>query len=101
MITGIFNAVRGNQTLGRNFEVFMDRTANTLLVNLRKYTPKRSGLAAKSWRKTKSVGKTYNLSNRQPYVPRLDKGYSKKAPNGFFTPASRETTRTNKGRFFK
>ena len=101
MIRGIFNAMRGNQTLDKNFDVFMDRTANTLLVNLRKYTPKRSGLAAKSWRKTKSAENTYNLSNRQPYVSRLDKGYSKKAPNGFFKPASRETTRTNKGRFFK
>ena len=101
MITGIFNAVRGNQTLGRNFEVFMDRTANTLLVNPRKFTPKRSGLAARSWYKRKGVGQSYTLSNKQPYVARLDKGYSKKAPNGFYKPASRETTRTNKGRFFK
>jgi len=99
MITGIFNAVRANQTLDRNLEVFVDRTANTLLVNLKRFTPKRSGLAAKSWRKTKSAENTYNLSNRQPYVSRLDKGYSKKAPDGFYRPASRETTRTNKGRF--
>jgi hypothetical protein len=79
----------------------MGRTANTLFVNLKKYTPKRSGLAANSWRKRKQNKFDTDLNNAQPYVPRLDRGYSKQAPDGFYTPASRDTRRTNKGRFYK
>ena len=101
MIFGTFNATRGNQSLERNLEVFMGRTANTLFVNLKKYTPKRSGLAANSWRKRKQNQLEYDLNNAQPYVPRLDRGYSKQAPRGFYQPASRDTRRTNKGRFYK
>ena len=101
MIRGTFNARRGNQALKKSLEQFQGRTAETLLFNLKKYTPKRSGLAAKSWRKSKQSGFDYTLSNTQPYVPRLDRGYSKQAPRGFYQPASRETQRTNKGRFSK
>jgi len=99
MITGIFNALRGNQSLDRNLAVFMERTASTLMSNLKRYTPKRSGLAARSWRKRKDVGNNYTVSNPQPYVPRLDKGYSKQARQGFYKPAATQTQRTNKGRF--
>jgi hypothetical protein len=101
MIFGTLNARRGNQSLERNLEVFMERTAGTLFRNLKKYTPKRSGLASNSWRKRKRNKLEYNLTNAQPYVPRLDRGYSKQAPRGFYQPASRDTRRTNKGRFFK
>ena len=101
MIFGTFNAMRGNQSLERNLEVFMGRTANALFQNLKKFTPKRSGLASQSWRKKQRNKLEYNLTNNQPYVPRLDRGYSKQAPRGFYQPASSETRRTNKGRFFK
>lgn len=101
MITGTFNARRGNQAVQKNLEQFQERTADTMLYNLKKYTPKRSGLAAKSWRKTKQTSFDYTLSNQQPYVPRLDRGYSSQAPRGFYQPASRDTTRTNRGRFSK
>ena len=101
MIFGTFNAMRGNQNLERNLEVFMSRTANTLFQNLKKYTPKRSGAAASAWRKRKQNKYEYNLGNPLPYVPKLDKGYSRQAPSGFYQPASRDTQRTNKGRFYK
>jgi len=101
MISGTITARRGSQTLVKGLEQFMDRTAKALFVNVKKYTPKRSGLAAKSWRKTKQNNFEYTLGNTQSYVPRLDKGYSKQAPRGFFKPASRDTQRTNRGRFSK
>jgi hypothetical protein len=101
MFQGTFNAMRGNQMLERNLEVFMSRTATTLLQNLKKYTPKRSGKAAAAWRKNKVNKFDSDLNNAQPYVPRLDKGYSKQAPSGFYKPAARDTKRTNKGRFYK
>jgi hypothetical protein len=101
MIRVLFNARRANQSLDRNLEVFMDRTASTLLLNLKKYTPKRSGLAARSWYKRKDQKHNYTLFNNQNYVARLDKGYSRQAKDGFYKPASRDTTRTNNGRFFK
>lgn len=101
MITGTFNAGRGNQALDKVLERFATRTADTLLFNVRKFTPKRSGLAAKSWRKTKDNKFESTLSNNQPYVPRLNRGYSKQAPRGFYQPAARATIRSNKGRFSK
>lgn len=101
MFRGTFNARRGNQAIKKNLEAFQSRTAEVMLFNLKKFTPKRSGLAAKSWRKTKQTGFDYTLSNTQPYVPRLDRGYSSQAPRGFYQPASRQTRRTNKGRFSK
>jgi len=101
MIFGTFNALRGNQHLERNLEVFMSRTANSLFNNLKQYTPKRSGKAASAWRKQKQNKFEYNLGNNLPYVPRLDKGYSKQAPSGFYQPASRKTRQENKGRFYK
>ena len=101
MIFGTFNAMRGNLMLERNLEVFMSRTANSLYQNLKKYTPKRSGKAASAWRKYKQQKYEYSLSNTLPYVPKLDKGYSKQAPNGFYQPASRDTRQENKGKFYK
>jgi len=101
MIFGTFNARRGSQQLEQNLEVFMSRTTNTLFNNIKKFTPKRSGKAAKSWRKTKMNKFDHNLVNNQTYVPRLDKGYSKQAPRGFYKPAVTQTQRTNKGRFYK
>lgn len=101
MFSGTFNAMRGNQMLERNLEVFMSRTANAMLQNLKKYTPKRSGKAASAWRKTKLNKFAYDIDNNLPYVPRLDQGYSKQAPQGFYQSAKRDTRRTNKGRFYK
>ena len=87
--------------LDRVLEVFVERTAHALLTNVRKHTPKRSGLAKKSWRKTRQTDKLYTIKNPQDYVARLDRGYSKQAPNGFYQPAVRDTKRTNRGRFAK
>ena len=92
---------QGSLNIERGLEIFVSRTAQTLDKNVRKYTPKRSGKAAKSWRKTKTNKFAYNITNNQSYVPRLDDGYSRKAPNGFYQPAVRDTLRTNKGRFYK
>lgn len=101
MITGSFNAQRANGLIARVLDVFVERTSSNMLVAVRKYTPKRSGLARRSWNKTKSSKLNYKVTNKQPYVDRLNKGYSKQAPKGFFQPAVRDVLRTNKGRFAK
>ena len=99
MIQVSFNSRRMNTILDRVLEVFVERTANALLTNVRKHTPKRSGQAKASWRKTKQSDKKYLVSNKQPYMGRLDRGYSKQAPDGFYKPGVIDTQRTNRGRF--
>ena len=48
-------------------------------------TPKRSGLARRSWTK-KSNDKGFEVSNRVHYIQYLEKGTSKQAPRGIVKP---------------
>lgn len=101
MLTGSITIQRANLRLEQMLKQFVERTAKSLEANVRKYTPKRSGLAARSWSRSKQTDKDYLIKNNKQYVPRLDKGYSSKAPNGFYKPAVRDTQRSNRGRFIK
>jgi HK97 gp10 family phage protein len=98
MITGTFNAKRLTQALDKQLDQFVAGTANVLFRNIKSNTPVRSGLAKRSWKKSKRGNKKFAITNPQPYVPLLDKGRSKQAPRGFFKPAVAQTQRTNKGR---
>lgn len=47
------------------------------------------GRAKRGW-KVSGSNKSYNISNKVPYIGRLDEGYSKQAPEGMTRPALRE-----------
>jgi len=47
------------------------------------------GRAKRGW-KVSGSNKSYNISNKVPYIGRLDGGYSKQAPEGMTRPALRE-----------
>jgi len=45
-------------------------------------TPVKSGRAKRGWKMKKQKKFSYRVSNRVPYIGRLDEGYSKQAPRG-------------------
>ena len=61
-------------------------------------TPVKSGRAKRGWRLKKQKQFSYRVSNRVPYIGRLDDGYSKQAPRGMTRPAAREVLRTTRRR---
>jgi len=76
-----------------------------LFQTVKRTTPIRSGRARKNW-KLRQVGQVkaatgnnvYNIKNTLPYIDRLDKGYSKQAPEGITRPAFREVARRQRGK---
>lgn len=80
-------------------EKTLDSVAAQLFTNVKKFTPKRSGLAVKSWRKGNQRNLELKISNKQPYMGKLDRGYSKQAPRGFFKPAATLTKNQKIRRF--
>ena len=62
-----------------------------------KTTPKRTGQASRAWTKPEKVSPddfdAVITTNRLPYVPRLEEGYSKQAPDGFIQPSIDKITR--------
>lgn len=61
-------------------------------------TPVKSGRAKRGWKIKKQNKFSYRVSNRVPYIGRLDEGYSKQAPRGMTRPAAGEVLRTSKRR---
>lgn len=55
---------------------------NSYAAEVRSRTPIDKGTARRGWQKRTS-GKDRIIENRVPYIERLEKGYSRQAPNGF------------------
>lgn len=72
----------------------IDAVAAEMFKNLKRFTPKRSGQARRSWRKGNQQNYSIKLFNKQPYMGKLNKGYSKQAPKGFSKPAAIATKNT-------
>jgi len=72
--------------------------ANDLFKTVKKFTPKQSGRARSNWRLNKKADTKYTLTNKVPYIKRLDEGYSKQSPNGFYRPAVGEVSNRQRGR---
>ena len=89
-------AFKGNKQAIRELEREKDRRmariASDLLANAKSFTPVRSGTARRAWR-LESTRNSKSVVNRVPYAARLDRGYSKKQPNGISRPTIRKTTR--------
>ena len=61
-------------------------------------TPVKSGRAKRGWKMKKQKKFSYRVSNRVPYIGRLDEGYSKQSPRGMTRPAAGEVLRTSRRR---
>lgn len=62
-------------------------------------TPVDTGLAKRSWKKSKSRDAT-TINNTAPYIGELDEGRSKQAPKGMTKPAiDKITSNFNKGKY--
>lgn len=83
---------------GRKLDGAIRKTINAVAAemfkNLKRFTPKRSGQAQRSWRKGNQQNYTVKLFNKQPYMGKLNNGYSKQAPQGFSKPAATATQNT-------
>jgi hypothetical protein len=81
--------VSGVNTIGRELDQSLARLvkqiADDVYITAKKNTPVRSGNARKNWTE-KVTRNNFSVENHVPYIERLDKGYSKKAPNGITMP---------------
>lgn len=86
-----FRLGRGNvdRSLRKGVETETRQTVDLLVNELRQRTPRASGRAARSWRKTRD-NQGYTIENPVPYADRLDRGWSKQAPRGITQPAITE-----------
>jgi hypothetical protein len=67
----------------------VENVMDELLSILPKYTPKRSGSAARAWEK-QGRGSQSLVINEKPYINKLESGSSSQAPTGILTPALSE-----------
>jgi hypothetical protein len=71
------------------YHAFLERVADTIVKEAPRFTPKRTGLASRSWEsKATEQGGNFEVTNTQPYTVYLEKPYvkSKQAPRGIIGP---------------
>lgn len=71
--------------LTKELKLTVAQLADEVILDARANTPVRSGNARRNWSK-KVTDKTFEVSNRVPYIERLEAGASKQAPNGIIGP---------------
>jgi len=96
MFTVTFNATKATADLKKSIDQTVRSVAKTFFDEVKKRTPVRSGLAKRSWRFNKKSARSFSVDNKQPYIGRLDEGYSKQAPRGMTRPALREVIAKHK-----
>lgn len=87
MFSVTFNTKKATTDLQKSIDQQVRSIATTFFDSVRKRTPVRSGLAKRSWRLNRKSNRKYAVQNKQPYIGRLDEGYSKQAPSGMTRPA--------------
>jgi hypothetical protein len=78
-----------------DFERYVRDAATMAEDVVKSNTPIRSGNAQRNWKKSVS-DKDFTLSNRVPYIEKLDKGSSRQAPNGIKQPSINQIKRNLK-----
>lgn len=81
-VTGVGNDV---SNLNEELAKFVKAVADDVYTFSKANTPVRSGNARKNWTE-KTSKSNFEIKNTVPYIERLDKGWSKKAPNGITMP---------------
>lgn len=90
---------QGFNSLHEEITRMISEMADDLYDEVRSNTPVDTGLAKKSWSKSKGPKKT-TINNRQPYISELDGGSSRQAPKGMTGPAiDKITSNFNKGKY--
>lgn len=69
------------------FQDFLERVADKIVEEAPKFTPKRTGLASRSW-EAKKTRDNFEVTNTQPYAVYLEKPFvkSRQAPRGIIGP---------------
>ncbi len=69
------------------YQDFLERVADKIVETAPKFTPKKTGLASRSWESKKSRD-NFEVTNTQPYTVYLEKPYTKsrQAPRGIIGP---------------
>jgi HK97 gp10 family phage protein len=81
-ITGL-DTIR--RELSKTLEETIKKIADEVLVDARSNTPIKSGNARRNWNK-KVTKENFEVSNKVPYIERLEAGASKQAPRGIIGP---------------
>ena len=87
MFTVTFNTTKATADLKKSVDQTVRSIAKTFFDSVKRRTPVRSGLARRSWKFNKKSNRKYMVNNKQPYIGRLDEGYSNQAPSGMTKPA--------------
>lgn len=78
----------------RTISALVRQLAADVETEIKKNTPIKTGNARRNWQKT--VGsKTFDVTNKVPYIERLEAGASRQAPKGMIGP----TLKTIKGKY--
>jgi hypothetical protein len=78
----------------KTLSTFVAQLATDVETEIKKNTPIKTGNARRNWQKT--VGsKTFDVTNKVPYIERLEAGASRQAPKGMIGP----TLITIKGKY--
>lgn len=79
----------------KNLENYLRDAATMAEQVVKSNTPIRSGNARNNWKKS-TTNKDFTLSNRVPYIDKLDAGSSRQAPNGITKPSINQIKRNLK-----
>ena len=82
VITGVDATI---DRLQKEMKSIIENAAQEVLVAARANTPVKTGYARSKWSKTVSE-KNFEVSNKVPYIQRLEAGASKQAPRGIIGP---------------
>lgn len=85
-VSGIASTIKQVES---DYRAFLERVADTVVEEAPRFTPKRTGLASRSWEsRSTQGGRNFEVSNAQPYTVYLEKPYvkSKQAPQGIIGP---------------
>ena len=94
-----FDSKKVITALSNDVEQMVRQISQDLFDTVKRFTPVRSGRAKRSWRIRKERKYSYEVSNRVPYIDRLDQGYSKQARGGITRPATTEVLNRARRRF--
>ena len=97
-VTIQFNGTKVAADLKKEIDQSVRLISNDYFGLVKDKTPVKTGRARKGWRIKKQKQFSYRVSNRVPYIGRLDDGYSKQAPRGMTQPAAGEVLRTSRRR---
>jgi hypothetical protein len=84
----------GSGFTNRTISALVSQLAADVESEIKKNTPVKTGNARRNWVKTVSA-KTFDVTNKVPYIERLEAGASRQAPKGMIGP----TLTTIKGKY--